>query len=44
MNRLARALSVASALALVLLLSNCSSFDPSDIVDTLFSNPKKPLP
>jgi hypothetical protein len=44
MNRLARAGTIASTLSLVLLLSNCSSFDPTDIVDGIFSSPKKPLP
>jgi hypothetical protein len=43
MNRLARTLTVASALSLVLLLSNCSSFDPTDILDG-FTAQKKPLP
>jgi hypothetical protein len=44
MNRLARTLTVASTLSLVLLLSNCSSFDPSDIMDNMFASQKKPLP
>jgi hypothetical protein len=44
MNRLARTVTVASALSLVLLLSNCSSFDPTDIMDNLFASTKKPLP
>jgi hypothetical protein len=44
MNRLARTVTVASALSLVLLLSNCSSFDPTDIVDNIFASQKKPLP
>jgi hypothetical protein len=44
MNRLARTLTVASALSLVLLLSNCSSFDPTDILDGVFAAQKKPLP
>jgi hypothetical protein len=44
MNRLARTLTVASALSLVLLLSNCSSFDPTDILDNVFAAQKKPLP
>ena len=44
MNRLARTLTVASALSLVLLLSNCSSFDPTDIMDNIFAAQKKPLP
>jgi hypothetical protein len=44
MNRLARTVAVASTLSLGLLLSNCSSFDPTDIVDNLFAAQKKPLP
>jgi len=44
MNRFARMLTVASALSLVLLLSNCSSFDPTDIMDNIFAAQKKPLP
>jgi hypothetical protein len=44
MNRLARTLTVASALSLVLPLSNCSSFDPTDIMDGIFASQKKPLP
>jgi hypothetical protein len=44
MNRLPRILTVASALSLVLLLSNCSSFDPTDIMDGIFAAQKKPLP
>jgi hypothetical protein len=44
MNRLARTLTVASTLSLVLLLSNCSSFDPTDIMDSMFAAQKKPLP
>jgi hypothetical protein len=44
MNRLARMVTVASTLSLVLLLSNCSSFDPSDIMDNVFASQKKPLP
>ena len=44
MNRLARTLTVASTLSLVLLLSNCSSFDPTDIMDNMFASQKKPLP
>jgi hypothetical protein len=44
MNRLARTVTVASTLSLVLLLSNCSSFDPTDIMDNLFAAQKKPLP
>jgi hypothetical protein len=44
MNRLARTLTLASTLALGLLLSDCSSFDPTDIADNLFASQKKPLP
>jgi hypothetical protein len=44
MNRLARIVTVASTLALGLLLSSCSSFDPTDIMDNLFASQKKPLP
>jgi hypothetical protein len=44
MNRLARTVMVASTLSLILLLSNCSSFDPTDIVDNVFASQKKPLP
>jgi hypothetical protein len=44
MNRLARTLTVASTLSLALALSNCSSFDPTDIVDNIFAAQKKPLP
>jgi outer membrane biosynthesis protein TonB len=44
MKRLARMMTVASTLALALLLSNCSSFDPTDIMDNLFASQKKPLP
>jgi hypothetical protein len=44
MNRLARLVSVASTLSLLLLLSNCSSFDPTDIIDNMFAAQKKPLP
>jgi hypothetical protein len=44
MNRLARTVTVASTLSLVLLLSNCSSFDPTDIMDNMFAAQKKPLP
>jgi hypothetical protein len=43
MNRLARTVTLASSLSLVLLLSNCSSFDPTDIMDNLFAAQKKPL-
>jgi hypothetical protein len=44
MNRLARTLTVASTLSLALALSNCSSFDPTDILDGIFAAQKKPLP
>jgi hypothetical protein len=44
MNRLARTLTVASTLSLVLLLANCSSFDPTDVMDNIFASQKKPLP
>jgi hypothetical protein len=44
MNRLARMVRVASGLSLVLLLSNCSNFDPTDIMDNMFAAQKKPLP
>ena len=44
MNRLARMVTVASTLSLALVLSNCSSFDPTDIVDGVFAGQKKPLP
>jgi hypothetical protein len=43
MNHLARTVTVASTLSL-LLLSNCSSFDPTDIMDSMFQSQKKPLP
>jgi len=33
-----------SAISLALLLANCSSFDPTDIMDNLFAEQKKPLP
>jgi hypothetical protein len=35
---------LAATLSLGLLLSNCSSFDPSDIMDSMFASQKKPLP
>jgi hypothetical protein len=35
---------MASGLSLVLLLSNCSNFDPTDIMDNVFASQKKPLP
>jgi hypothetical protein len=44
MNRLARVVTVVATLSLPLLLADCSSFDPTDIMDTLFSSQKKPLP
>jgi hypothetical protein len=44
MHRFARTLTIASGLSLGLLLSNCSSFDPTDIMDNLFAAQKKPLP
>ena len=44
MNRLARTVTLASTLSLALLLSNCSSLDPTDIMDNLFATQKKPLP
>jgi hypothetical protein len=44
MNCLARTGTVVSALSLVLLLSNCSGFDPTDIMDNIFAAQKKPLP
>jgi hypothetical protein len=43
MNRLARTVTLASTLSFVLLLSNCSSYDPSDLMDML-TPAKKPLP
>jgi hypothetical protein len=42
MNRCARTLLLASML--VLPLVGCSSWDPTDIFDNSFFNPKKPLP
>jgi hypothetical protein len=44
MNRLASRVTVAATLSLGLLLSNCSSFDPTDIMDGIFAAQKKPLP
>jgi hypothetical protein len=45
MNRIARIVTITSALALVgLPLAACSDFDPQDIVDSIFSGSKKPLP
>jgi hypothetical protein len=44
MERLARTLTVASTLSLALVLSNCSSFDPTDMLDGIFAAQKKPLP
>ena len=43
MTRLVRMGTIASALALVLPLAACSSFDPSDILDNIMSSQKKPL-
>ena len=36
-------LTLAPALSLALLLGDCSSFDPTDIMDNLFAAQKKPL-
>jgi hypothetical protein len=44
MNRLARMVTVAATLSLPLLLADCSSFDPTDIMDGIFASQKKPLP
>src|SRR5450631_1359241 len=44
MNRLASRVTVMATLSLGLLLSNCSSFDPTDIMDNMFASQKKPLP
>jgi hypothetical protein len=44
MNRLVRTAIAASTLSLVLLLSNCSSLDPTDLIDRVFASQKKPLP
>jgi hypothetical protein len=44
MNRLASRVTVMATLSLGLLLSNCSSFDPTDIMDSMFATQKKPLP
>ncbi len=38
MNRLARLVTVVATLSLPLLLSDCSSFDPSDIMDSMFAS------
>ena len=43
-KRLIRMAAAASTLSLALLLSDCSSFDPTDIMDNLFAAQKKPLP
>jgi hypothetical protein len=43
MNRLARLVTVVATLSLPLLLSDCSSFDPTDIMDNMFASQKKPL-
>ncbi len=42
-NRLTRVVTVASVLALVVPLAACSDFDPSEIMDNIFSPTKKPL-
>ena len=39
----ARMAMMAPALSLALLLADCSSFDPTDIMDNLFAAQKKPL-
>ncbi len=44
MNRLARLVTVVATLSLPLLLADCSSFDPTDIMDNMFASQKKPLP
>jgi hypothetical protein len=44
MNRLARLATVVATLSLPLLLADCSSFDPTDIMDNMFASSKKPLP
>jgi hypothetical protein len=45
MNRIARIVTITSALALLgVPLAACSDFDPQDIVDSIFSGSKKPLP
>jgi hypothetical protein len=44
MNRLARVVTVVATLSLPLLLADCSSFDPTDIMDSMFASAKKPLP
>jgi hypothetical protein len=44
MNRLARLVTVVATLSLPLLLSDCSSFDPTDVMDNIFASQKKPLP
>jgi hypothetical protein len=43
MNRLARLATVVATLSLPLLLADCSSFDPTDIMDNMFASQKKPL-
>ena len=45
MNRIGRIITITSALAwLGLPLAACSDFDPQEIVDSIFSGSKKPLP
>ena len=45
MNRTGRIVTITSALALLgLPLAACSDFDPQEIVDSIFSGTKKPLP
>ena len=44
MNRLARLVTAVATLSLPLLLADCSSFDPTDIMDSMFAAQKKPLP
>jgi hypothetical protein len=47
MNRLPRLLAVASLLAIALALAGCSGdtskFDPTDLLDNMFADQKKPL-
>ena len=43
-THLARTVTLAATLSLALLLSDCSSLDPTDIMDNLFASQKKPLP
>ncbi|HEY6258464.1 MAG TPA: hypothetical protein VIY51_21995 [Xanthobacteraceae bacterium] len=44
MTRLARMVTLASTLAILLPLAGCSDFDPQGIVDSIFEGQKKPLP